>query len=144
MESPLWSYSLGLQQGFIPTDPRLSIGVCAALGDPGSAFDGVYESWQTGGAGAGQVAATVVAEFGQWPPSSIAGVGEAVLPTYTPTGSVITLAPPTLTATPSSSVTVGDGWYDSSDTAGAPTPIAGCTYPNAWDAMDVAVPPPCN
>jgi glucan 1,3-beta-glucosidase len=141
VEAPLWSYQLGLQVGFVPTDPRQSVGTCAALGDSGDSFDGDYVSWQTGGPGAGTIAATAVAEYGQWPPTSIAGAGAeaTLLPTYTPTGIVETLAPPSLTVTPSG-VTVGNGWYDPSDTAGAPTPIAGCSYPNAWDAITIAVP----
>ncbi|KAJ7744229.1 hypothetical protein B0H14DRAFT_463704 [Mycena olivaceomarginata] len=32
MPSPLWSYQFGLQTGFMPTDPRHSVGICAALG----------------------------------------------------------------------------------------------------------------
>lgn len=136
--SPLWSYKLGLQLGYMPTDPRASVGVCAALGDSGTPFDGTYLPWQTGGTGAGAVAATAA-----WPPASISGAGGAValLPTYTPTGVVETLPPTSLTSTPAG-VTVGNGWYDASDTASAPTPIAGCTYPNAWAAGDVA-PPLC-
>ncbi|KAJ7886862.1 hypothetical protein B0H14DRAFT_3431072 [Mycena olivaceomarginata] len=31
MLSPLWSYQFGLQTGFMPTDPRHSVGICAAL-----------------------------------------------------------------------------------------------------------------
>jgi glucan 1,3-beta-glucosidase len=125
----------------MPTDPRLSVGVCAALGVSGDPFAGTYDAWQTGG-GDGSIAATAVAAF-EWPPATIAGDGGGIanLPTYTPTGDIVTLPPPSLTATPTG-VTVGDGWYDASDTAGAPTPIVGCTYPNAWDAQDV-VPAPC-
>jgi len=103
--SPLWSYKLGLQLGYMPTDPRASVGVCAALGDSGTPFDGTYLPWQTGGTGAGAVAATAA-----WPPASISGAGGAValLPTYTPTGVVETLPPTSLTSTPAG-VTVGNG-----------------------------------
>jgi hypothetical protein len=31
VHSPIWSYSLGLENGFMPTDPRDSHSVCAAL-----------------------------------------------------------------------------------------------------------------
>ena len=66
-----------------------------------------------------------------------------MLPTYTPTGTVATLPPPTLTASATKSVNVGNGWFDAQDTASAPTEIAGCNYPNAWDPVDAAVPPSC-
>jgi hypothetical protein len=32
MRSPLWSSQFRLQTGFLPIDPRDSVGVCAALG----------------------------------------------------------------------------------------------------------------
>ena len=56
----------------------------------------------------------------------------------------MSLPPPTLTPTPSKGVNVGSGWFNSDDTTLAPTPIAGCTYPDAWDAAGVAVPPLCS
>ncbi|KAG6917252.1 hypothetical protein DXG01_003284 [Tephrocybe rancida] len=146
VESPLWSYQLGLRNGWIPKDPRTALGTCAALGVSGPSFDGTFEPWQTGGAGAGTIAATSTAIY-PWPPATIsnAGVPGNQLPTYTPTGTVATLAPPTLTASATKSIDVGNGWYDAQDTTGAPTPIAGCTYPpDAWDALDVAVPAICS
>ena len=126
--SPLWSYQLGLANGWIPTDPRKSQGKCAALG-VNSKFGGTYLPWQTGDNGAGNIPATVSASF-PWPPATIsnAGVPPSLLPQYTPTGSISTLPPPTFTATKISI----NGWYDSGDTAPAPTPIPGCAYPNAW------------
>jgi glucan 1,3-beta-glucosidase len=130
----------------MPTDPREAVGMCASLGVSGGApFDGTYpEPWMTGGAGAGDIPPSVSAQY-PWPPSSISSAGAAgsLLPTYTPTGTIPTLPPPSLTATPTTSVDVGDGWFDPQDTAGAMTPVAGCSYPNAWDATDVPVPPVC-
>lgn len=125
----------------MPNDPRKAIGVCAALGTVGDPFAGTYNPWQTGGGG-GEIAATATAEF-VWPPAIIPGDGGAIanLPTYTPTGDIVTLPPPSLTATPAG-VTVGNGWYDASDNVLAPTPITGCTYPNAWEADGIA-PVPC-
>ncbi|CDO72792.1 hypothetical protein BN946_scf184994.g45 [Trametes cinnabarina] len=35
---------------------------------------------------------------------------------------------------------MGDGWFDAQDTAPAVTPIAGCAYPNAWDAVNAQIP----
>jgi hypothetical protein len=34
----------------------------------------------------------------------------------------------------------GDGWYRTADTAGGIVTVAGCAYPNAWDATGVPVP----
>ncbi|KAK0212093.1 glycoside hydrolase family 5 protein [Desarmillaria ectypa] len=139
--SPLWSYQLGLENGWMPKDPRTAFGRCDAIGGaPNVPFDGTYQSWMTGGAGAGTISATV-----PWPPASLNGADAAVtlLPSYTSTGSVSTLSPPTLTAKATRSADVGNGWYDASDTGAAPTPIAGCTYPNAWDANNVAIPAVC-
>jgi hypothetical protein len=126
----------------MPIDPREASGTCEALGVSGPIFNGQYQPWQTGGAGAGTIAATATVGFG-WPPTSIAGVGGVdarLLPTYTPTGTIATLPPPTLTASATRSVDVGNGWFDAADTAGAPTAIAGCVYPNAWDAVTAIVP----
>ncbi|KAF5374698.1 hypothetical protein D9615_008928 [Tricholomella constricta] len=145
VETPLWSYQLGLQNGWMPKDPRTSLGTCASLGVSGPIFDGNFQSWQTGGAGAGTIAPSATSRF-PWPPASISNVGvpASLLPTYTATGTVATLSPPTLSPSPTKSVDVGKGWFNAQDTAGAPTPIAGCTYPSdAWDAIDAAVPPTC-
>jgi glucan 1,3-beta-glucosidase len=120
------------------------MGVCEALGVSGSVFDGKFKSWQTGGAGAGTIAASATAQF-PWPPASISNAGApgSLLPVYTPTGTIVTLPPPTLTPSPSKSVDVGNGWFNAKDTASAPTSIAGCSYPDAWDAIGVAVPSAC-
>ena len=141
VEAPLWSYKLGLEQGWMPTDPREAVGKCAALGatNAKSAFPGTYSAWQTGGQGAGTIAGTAAATASQWPPttlSGVSGVPMSVLPTYTPTSTISTLPPPTLTA----SVTQGDGWFDAKDTQGAMTQVAGCSYPNAWDSAGVVTP----
>ncbi|KAG5729140.1 putative glucan 1,3-beta-glucosidase D [Termitomyces sp. T112] len=145
VESPLWSYQLGLQNGWIPIDPRTALGTCASLGVSGPEFNGNFQSWQTGGLGAGTIAPSSTSSF-PWPPATISNAGAAgsQLPTYTPTGTVVTLAPPTLTASATASIDVGNGWFDSQDASGAPTPVAGCTYPDSWNAIDVAVPPVCS
>ncbi|KAJ6467760.1 glycoside hydrolase family 5 protein [Mycena sanguinolenta] len=146
--SPLWSYQLGLQNGWIPTDPRTALGTCAELGVSGPQFVGTFSSWQTGGAGAGTIAPSAIAQFGVWPPATISNVAAAasLLPTYTPTGSVSTLVyttPAPSTARATASVSAGDGWFDTGDTALAMTTVAGCTYPDAWGAVSTAVPPVC-
>ncbi|KAI0333479.1 glycoside hydrolase [Cubamyces sp. BRFM 1775] len=133
VEAPFWSYQLGLENGWIPTDPREAVGICQSLGFAQNVpWNGDYQSWQTGGAGAGQIAATALAEYSQYPPpeiSNVSGENVAQLPMYTATSAVPTLPPPTFTA---ATVTGGDGWADPKDTSLAAVQIAGCVYPNAW------------
>ncbi|EJF55770.1 glycoside hydrolase [Dichomitus squalens LYAD-421 SS1] len=133
VEAPFWSYSLGLQNGWIPDDPRSALGLCVADGFPQNVpWDGQYQPWQTGGSGAGTIAATALASFSQYPPpaiSNVNGADPAQLPMYTPTNAPITLPPPTFTG---ASVTAGDGWADPQDTSSKMTEIAGCVYPNVW------------
>lgn len=127
----------------MPTDPRSAAGTCAALGVAGSPFNGVYQAYQTGGAGAGTIVASSIASYGAYPPTINglpAGATQTLLPTYTSTSAVPTLPPPTFTPSPSPSVSAGNGWFDSGDTGLAPTQVQGCAYPNAWDAVSSAMP----
>ncbi|KAL0578127.1 hypothetical protein V5O48_003870 [Marasmius crinis-equi] len=135
VEAPLWSYQLGLENGWMPKDPREADGYCAKLGITDNSFAGTYQPWMTGGVGAGTIAASATVGF-EWPPASLSGVPAASIsfvPTYTPTGTVSTLSGP-------SSASTIKGWFDASDTVSAPTTIAGCTYPDAWNAQDATVP----
>ncbi|KAF8623392.1 hypothetical protein AX17_007430 [Amanita inopinata Kibby_2008] len=143
VEAPLWSYQLGLRNGWMPTDPREAIGTCASLGISGDPFDGNFESWQTGGAGAGTISPTITEEF-PWPPVSFSGLDVPVtdLPTYTPTGAIEPLPPPTFTL--HSVPGIGNGWYNAQDTSPAYTAISGCIYPDAWNAVSTTVPPACD
>lgn len=129
--APHWSYQLGLQNGWMPTDPREAIGACGG----GSPFAGPLQSYQTGGAGAGDIPASVSASLA-WPPPTLSNAGPITdLPSYTPTGSVPTLPVPTFTATSgksTSTISAGDGWANSADTAGLMTDIAGCSYLDPW------------
>lgn len=128
----------------MPIDPRMAIGTCAALDVTAQQFDGVYQPYQTGGPGAGTINPVLVSSYGQYPPKSIsgltAGATQSFLPTYTSTSAIPTLPPPTFTPSPPSSVIIGNGWFDSSDTSLAATEVAGCTYPDAWDAISAAMP----
>ncbi|KAJ6528287.1 glycoside hydrolase family 5 protein [Mycena vulgaris] len=148
VSSPLWSYQLGLEGGWMPTDPRTAIGKCNAIGVLGEQFPGTYSAWQTGGAGAGTIAAAATAQFGQWPPATISHVDVAaltLLPTYTATGSVPTLTFVTPTATGGAAqatvtASIGNGWFDAQDTSPVVTAVAGCTYPDAWGAVSSPAP----
>jgi glucan 1,3-beta-glucosidase len=146
VQAPLWSYQLGLQGGWMPTDPREASGICAARGvAQDTPFDGNYLPWQTGGAGAGTIASSAAASVLPWPPASINGqANAALLPTYTSTGTIATLPPPTFTPSPTGSIHVGDGWFNSADTAGGITTVQGCSYPNPWSAENVPVPTACS
>lgn len=138
VESPLWSYQLGYENGWMPTDPREAVGYCAKIGASGTPFSGEYQGYMTGGVGAGTFAAAATAG-NEWPPTSIAGIparSMANAPTYTPTGTVVTLSGASVT----SGATPVKGWFNAQDTALAPTTIAGCTYPDGWNAQDLAVP----
>lgn len=119
----------------MPTDPREAIGVCDQLGVPFNLpFTTSYQPWQTGGAGAGQIAQTAIQDLSQYPPPSLSNVGGAnqtLLPHYTATSAIPTLPVPTFSAATTSA---GDGWVDPSDVVSAAVPVQGCIYPDAWNA----------
>ncbi|KAF8805238.1 glycoside hydrolase [Phlegmacium glaucopus] len=139
VESPLWSYQLGLQGGWMPTDPRSAVGVCGAAAGP--IFSQSFQSWMTGGAGAGVIAPAKTVPY-PYPPVTLEDTPPPVtqLPSYTSTGAISTLPVPTYTDSKGRSINAGNGWFDAQDTMAAPTPIAGCTYPDAWDAVSVPLP----
>ena len=140
VEAPMWSYSLGLQNGWMPTDPRTSEGTCNAAG-VNKPFAGPLQPSQTGGVGAGTIAPAFVASFGQWPPATLASIPDAgVLPTYTPTGAVPTLPPPTYTLKSGATTVGGNGWANANDNLGAPVNISGCTYPDGWAQTSIPLP----
>ncbi|KIY53213.1 glycoside hydrolase [Fistulina hepatica ATCC 64428] len=156
VESPLWSYKLGLELGFIPSDPRTALGKCAAIGVAGTQFSGTYAASATGALGTDPASYALVSSasaYGMtWPPATVSGVDGATaagseLPTYTATDVVSSLpAIVTLTVMATDSkesaytISAAVGWYDSQDTASAPTPVASCSYPDAWDATTVGLP----
>lgn len=150
--NPMWNYQLGLEQGWIPEDPRQALGACPSL-VTSNGFSIAYSTvpaptlapWMTGGAGAGTISdQDMYTSFSAWPPASLGTTPVENLPTYTATGSVIT-APPASQPTSfpsgySSSVNVGDGWIQSTDTAGFFTPVAGCSYPDPWSGVQATIP----
>jgi glucan 1,3-beta-glucosidase len=141
--SPLWSYSLGLEQGWMPKDPRAANGTCASYGTNIIPFNNSYPAYQTGG-GNGIVSASEAAKFGQWPPTTISAFPStmpfSLAPTYTQTGSVATLTvtypssvtPFTQTKKGASAAPTANGWADASDTAARYTPVSDCAYPDPW------------
>ncbi|KAF7338687.1 Glycoside hydrolase [Mycena venus] len=147
VEAPHWSYQLGLQEGWMPTDPREAVGQCGNK----SPFNGPLSAWQTGGAGAGAIP-TDVSNALAWPPPSIVFAGGVTspanaLPTYAPAGSPMTLPGPAITPAsgePSAtkSVDVGSGWANVHDTAGMMQPLQGCSYLDPWIGSSVSPPSP--
>ncbi|KAJ7261309.1 glycoside hydrolase superfamily [Mycena haematopus] len=147
VEAPHWSYQLGLQHGWMPTDPRTAVGQCGNT----NPFQGPLSAWQTGGAGAGAIPSSVLNSL-SWPPQSIVFANSVTspagaLPTYTPAGTPITLPGPTITpasGAPSAtaSVNVGSGWANTADVAGMMGPVAGCSYLDPWIGSDVSPPAP--
>lgn len=139
--APLWSYQLGLENDWMPTDPRSATGVCQSLSAPTSSFDGTYSAWQTGAPGASSLDPSVVQSFSAWPPTDLAGItGDiAFIYTYTSTATIETLPADTFTAAPKGFST-GNGWVDPSDTASDVIEVAGCSYPDAWGAVGAPMP----
>ena len=141
VQAPFWSYQLGLQQGWIPADPRSVSGACKST----NPWAGPLAPWQTGGSGAGSIDPSVTATL-PWPPVSISNAGPvSLLPTYTSTGTVPTLAVPTFTGSnPATTFSAGSGWNNAQDTGGAFVAVAGCTYPDPWSGVGAPVPTaPC-
>ncbi|KAM0745809.1 glycoside hydrolase [Meredithblackwellia eburnea MCA 4105] len=148
--NPMWNYQLALQQGYMPKNPRLGRGACPGiLAAQNLQFNSnpapTLSSWQTGGAGAGTILATAQVNSYVWPPTAIGLTPTRVthFPTYTPTGTPITLHGTTPTAYPTgftSTVGPGGGWAQPTDTAGWYTPVAGCSYLNPWSGVGAAVP----
>ncbi|KAJ3822386.1 glycoside hydrolase family 5 protein [Lentinula raphanica] len=143
--NPLWHYRLGLQQGWVPSDPREAIGHCASVLSSSQIFDGNYPMTATG-VRLSQLSSQffdfpTISSHAFPPPSlspSFTGTQMTLLPTYTATGAVKTLPAPTFTAAPSASV--GTGWNNSADTSSAYVPVTGCSYPDSWDAVNASLP----
>ena len=143
VQAPLWSYQLGLENGWMPADPREAVGACATFGQPEPAFAGPFQPWQTGGAGAGDIAASATQDILAWPPSllNVPTGGATALPQYTSTATPVTLPPESFPTTGMAvTASVGDGWAHTEDSGPAVTAIAGCAYPDAWDAVSSQVP----
>lgn len=133
VESPAWSYQLGLENGWMPADPRVADGTC----NNANPFTGTIT------AGSGNVPASVTNGY-VWPPSVSNGGDATDLPQYTPTGSIPTLPVPTFTptGTVTSTATAGNGWENAQDTAGLMVSMAGCSYLDPWVNPTAAPPSP--
>lgn len=142
--SPMWSYKLGLDMGFIPNDPRTVLGYCEANAGivPTATFTG-YKSYMTGGAGAGNIPASASSAH-PWPLTSMAPSFNAAdlarLPQYTQTATPVTLANPTYKLASSVTQSILSGWAVPTDTQAVYTPVSGCSYPGIYDGATMGVP----
>lgn len=129
VQAPAWSYKLGLDNGWMPLDPREADGAC---GNP-DPWTPPLQSWQTGGAGAGNIPPGATNNY-PWPPANIANGGPVnQLPAYAPKGPIPTLPPPTYTAIGSTqTANAGNGWNNAADQAGMYIQIPGCQYLDPW------------
>lgn len=149
--NPMWSYSNGLKDGYMPTNPRSAKGACASIASANGqtisgavSFVGTFSAYMTGGPGEGQAIPTGTGAY-PFPPASLSLAGPVSnLPYYTPTGKPITMSAstPSATAYPSGYSTqgVGNGWVQAQDTAGWYTPIGGCSYLNPWSGNGAPTP----
>lgn len=139
--NPLWNYSLGVREGFLPADPRKSQGFCLANAASQKAkgirtyhWNGQLKPYMTGGPGAGVIEPTQLALHGTFPPATLTrGLVASLLPTYTQTGSPIVLEglAPTRTAAPMIGEKDREGWF---------VPVEGCSYPDPWAGVRAAMP----
>lgn len=157
--NPFWHYRLGLQQGWIPNDPRLAVGMCAQDGVSGNDFSGTYSSpYMTGGvsvrtrrgtrypadnqAGAGTIPADQTSSY-PWPPRSFTNVPAAsmtLIPQYTSTGTPVTMPGPTFTKPGTSeTISAGSGWAQAADNRQAAVAVSGCVYPPEYSASNLPI-----
>lgn len=137
--APMWSYSLGLEQGWMPTNPLSdSNGACAAQASsqstsvPTPTFVRTFQAWQTGMASSYAPNSTA----NPWPPQSLVSANTpfSQLPSYTATKSITPVPVPTISVTatvsgqPTAAPTIGS-WYNTAQNASFYTRIAGCNYP---------------
>ncbi|ODN81033.1 hypothetical protein L202_03131 [Cryptococcus amylolentus CBS 6039] len=143
--SPMWHYKLGLEQGWIPKDPRVAGGYCKGIGIGGNQFEGTYPSSAIGSfasTATPTIAAAEIASHSAWPPTALgpspsySAAQISLFPTLTQTGTRNVLA----TATHPANATIGGGWVNSADTTGAWVRVKGCDYPDEYDATAASVP----
>ncbi|WVQ73642.1 hypothetical protein IAR50_003222 [Cryptococcus sp. DSM 104548] len=143
--SPMWHYKLGLEQGWVPKDPRVAGGYCSGIGIGGDQFEGTYPSSAIGSfasTATPTIDASQLASHSAWPPTALgpspsySAAQISLFPTLTQTGTKNVLA----TATHPANVTLGGGWANAADTTGAWVMVNGCDYPDEYDATAATVP----
>ncbi|KAB5588979.1 glucan 1,3-beta-glucosidase D [Ceratobasidium theobromae] len=122
VNSPLWSYKLGLERGYMPTDPRQAAGTCRNSNPRRQTFTPNTVS---------NIPASYKSRF-RFPPATIVDAPNGVV-TYVPTGTPVVMPAPTFTAASVPTAQSGTWAHDY-------VPLEGCTYPDNWNAVGVAVP----
>lgn len=137
--NPFWSYSLGLQQGWMPKDPHAEApNACQSEASRQSttvaattSWSTSFSAWQTGKAST--YSPNVGKYMDNWPPTSMASISTPMsnLPSYTQTAAILTAPAPTLSVSVQGDPTPSVGaWFAPGDDAPMYTPIQGCSYPS--------------
>ncbi|KAL0580704.1 hypothetical protein V5O48_001345, partial [Marasmius crinis-equi] len=134
IEAPGWSYQLGLENGWIPRDPREAVGYC-----------GNTQPW-SGELSQGETNPSIDSAKYPWPPTSIREGGNVTdVYSYTQTGAVPTLTAATFTVSgtkPTKTVDLGSGWNNQDDKTGRYVAVSGCDYLDAWNVNNKSLPTP--
>ncbi|CAE6534614.1 unnamed protein product [Rhizoctonia solani] len=122
VNSPLWSYKLGLERGYMPTDPRTAAGSCGNSNPRTGSFTPHAQN-------------TITAAYRAahpFPPRTIVDATGG-LATYAETGTPIVLPAPEFSGVSVSTTPSGTWAHDWA-------PVAGCAYPDPWNAVGANVP----
>jgi len=129
--NPMWSYKLGLQEGWMPENPQTEPeGACQAAGQKYDVsitsftqWQSTFSDWMTGAAATYTVVPT--SSGNAWPPSIVNSGADGStfdikdIPSYAQSGSPMTLPVANLTSSTKPTATVSlDGWFADSDNAG--------------------------
>jgi aryl-phospho-beta-D-glucosidase BglC (GH1 family) len=141
--APMWHYQLGLEQGWIPKDPRVAYGHCQSKGycEGCLQFQFEYPESATGvpATTAPTIAPTQLDAY-PWPPVFLQPTFTdprqvGALPTLTQTGAIKVLPTP-LPSVPG----LGNGWANAADTRGAYVKVAtNCAYVGQYDGNGMAI-----
>ncbi|EUC56109.1 exo-beta-1,3-glucanase [Rhizoctonia solani AG-3 Rhs1AP] len=122
VNSPLWSYKLGLERGYMPTDPRTAAGSCRNSNPRTGTFTPHTQNSITAAYRAAH----------PFPPRTIVEATGG-LATYTETGAPVIMPAPEFSGVSVSTKQSGTWAHDWA-------PAAGCTYPDPWNAVGANVP----
>lgn len=146
MPNPMWHYRLGVQEGWIVSNPHEADGFCVSAGGVSPApFDFKYSSPNMIGSSITPMAAAQTDQYA-WPPTMVSynAASMSAIPQLTQTGTITPLPMPT-NVKPGSTETIsaGNGWANTADARPAYTAVANCKYPAVYDTGDVIPPGAC-
>ncbi|KAF8694426.1 Cellulase (glycosyl hydrolase family 5), partial [Rhizoctonia solani] len=122
VNSPLWSYKLGLERGYMPTDPRTAAGSCGNS-DPRTTTTFTPHTQNS-------ITAAYRAAH-PFPPTNI--VDSTNLAVYPETGTPVILPGPEFKGFNVPTTQSGTWEHDYQ-------PVPGCTYPDPWNSVGATVP----